>query len=514
MKKVKIGDVIKKLSQLPLYPFFIASYPVLVLLTTNLGQVNANAGLRALILSIFCVALLFLFLRWMYHNWHRAAFVSASLTLLFYAYGHIYDLVSTRWKIVNLATWMLAIWFLLAILVIVVATLPKIKLESATLTLNFISFGLLVFPTFQIFQWSLRKPVDLEKEPFLVTQELHIPQGQVPPDIYYIMPEDYGRADLLQSKFQIDVSPFMQDLKDMGFYIAECSQSNYAWSEFSLGSSLNMEYLQALNDAFNPDSTNQVPVWDAIRYSAVVHDLHKAGYKTVAFATGFAWSELDNSDVYISPSYVWSGLSDFEVLLLRTTLIRYLEGSHMLDLAQIDGQRYRERTKLVFNSMDKLAHMPGPKFVFAHIINPHEPFVFGPDGSSIDPALFVNKNGKYSLDKYVLGFQMQVPFMDQMLEKAIKTLITESSVPPIIILQTDTGPLYTYGSDHFKILNAYYLPGHTDMLYSDISPVNTFRVVFNAYFGTTYPLLEDVSYNSFIPHIYDFSEVPNPCTVR
>ena len=126
----------------------------------------------------------------------------------------------------------------------------------------------------------------------------------------------------------------------------------------------------------------------------------------------------------------------------------------------------------------------------------------------------MNEKGIYTLDKYVLGFQMQIPFINQMLEKSIKTLLAESAVPPIIILQTDTGPLYTSGSDHFKILNAYYLPGHTDMLYSDISPVNTFRVVFNAYFGTTYPLLEDVSYNSFIPHIYDFSEVPNPCTVR
>ncbi len=513
MKGAKIGSVIKKLSQLPFYPFFIASYPVLALLVVNLGQVNFSAGIRPLVLSIFGVAILFLFLQLIYRNWYRAAFVSASLAFLFFMYGHAYDLISAKWKIVNLAAWMLAFWLLLAILAVLVATFPKIKFESAAFTLNIISLGLLIFPTFQIIQWSLRKPVSAEKEPLLATQELHIPQGQVPPDIYYIMPEDYGRVDLLQSKFQIDVSQFMQDLKDMGFYVAECSQSNYMWSELSLGSSLNMEYLQNLDDIFEPDSTNQAPIWDAIRYSAVVNDLHKAGYKTVAFATGFAWSELDNSDIYISPS-LWSGITDFEVLLLRTTPIRYLEGSRMLDLEQIDGQRYRERTMLVFNSMEKLAHMPGPKFVFAHIINPHEPFVFGPDGSPIDPTPFVNEDGMYLFDKYVLGFQMQIPFINQMLEKSIKTLIAESAVPPIIILQTDTGPLYTTGSDHFKILNAYYLPGHTDKLYASISPVNTFRVIFDTYFGTNYPLLEDVSYNSFVPHIYDFSEVPNPCTIQ
>lgn len=514
MKRAKIGDVIKKLSHLPLYPFFVASYPILALLVVNLGQVNFSAGIRPLVLSILSVAILFLLLRLIYHNWHRTAFVSGSLALLFFTYGHVYELVSAKWKIINLAAWMLAFWLLLAILAILVATFPKIKFESAAFTLNVISLGLLIFPVFQIIQWSLRKPASPEKEPLLGTQDLHFPQGQIPPDIYYIMPEDYGRVDLLQSKFQIDVSQFMQDLKDMGFYVAECSQSNYMWSDLSLGSSLNIEYLQDLDDTFEPDSTSQGPIWDAIRYSAVVNDLHKVGYKTVAFATGFAWSELDNSDVYITPSVLWSGLTNFEVLLLRTTPIRYLEGSRVLDLEQIDGQRYRERTMLVFNSMEKLAHMPGPKFVFAHIINPHEPFVFGPDGSPIDPAPFVNEDDMYSFDKYILGFQMQIPFINRMLEKSIKTLIDDSAVPPIIILQTDTGPLYTSGSNHFKILNAYYLPGHTDMLYPGISPVNTFRVIFDTYFETDYPLLKDVSYNSFVPYIYDFSEVPNPCTVR
>ncbi len=514
MKRAKIGNVIKKLSQLALYPFFVASYPVLALLAFNLGQVNASAGIRPLVLSILGVAVLFLLLRLIYRNWHRAAFVSAGLVLLFYTYGHVYDLVSSRWNVIHLDVWMVASWLLLAILAVLAATSPRIRFRSATLTLNVITLGLLLFPIFQMIQWSPQKPAGLEKEPFLVTQELQVPQGQVPPDIYYIMPEDYGRVDMLQSKFHIDVSQFVHDLKDMGFYVAECSQSNYVWSNLSLGSSLNMEYLQNLDGGFKPDSTSQRPIRDAIRHSAVVRDLQEAGYKTVAFATGFAWSELDNADVYLSLSDIWFGLTDFELLLLHTTPARHLEGSRIFDLDRIDSGRYRERTMLVFNSMEKLARMPGPKFVFAHIINPHEPFVFGPDGSPIDPEPFMNERGKYPLDKYILGFQMQIPFVNRMLAQSIKTLINEFESPPIIILQTDTGPLYTYGSDHFKILNAYYLPDHTDALYPGISPVNTFRLIFNTYFGTNYPLLEDISYKSSIPHIYDFSEVPNPCTVR
>lgn len=59
------------------------------------------------------------------------------------------------------------------------------------------------------------------------------------------------------------------------------------------------------------------------------------------------------------------------------------------------------------------------------------------------------------------------------------------------------------------ILNAYYLPGADPAsLYAAISPVNTFRVIFNQYFGGNYPMLEDVSYYSTYQAPYNFTIVP------
>jgi len=41
-------------------------------------------------------------------------------------------------------------------------------------------------------------------------------------------------------------------------------------------------------------------------------------------------------------------------------------------------------------------------------------------------------------------------------------------------------------------LNAVYFPDHDyRMLYPQMSPVNTFRIVFNHYFGQNLPLLKD-----------------------
>ena len=59
-----------------------------------------------------------------------------------------------------------------------------------------------------------------------------------------------------------------------------------------------------------------------------------------------------------------------------------------------------------------------------------------------------------------------------------------------------------------SILNAYYMPqGKTDLLYPAITPVNSFRVIFNTYFGTNYRLLPDQTYYSPLVNPYDFIDI-------
>ncbi|MEM3434373.1 MAG: hypothetical protein QXI12_04915 [Candidatus Methanomethyliaceae archaeon] len=65
--------------------------------------------------------------------------------------------------------------------------------------------------------------------------------------------------------------------------------------------------------------------------------------------------------------------------------------------------------------------------------------------------------------------------------------------------------------DVFPILNAYYLPGHCKVLLRDtISPVNTFRVIFNYYFGQDFDILEDDTYLGHPGKPYDFIKVEQP----
>jgi len=128
------------------------------------------------------------------------------------------------------------------------------------------------------------------------------------------------------------------------------------------------------------------------------------------------------------------------------------------------------------------------------------------------PPLSILKNSQYNISSRE-NYLEQLIFTNSKLEEIIDSLLEKSPIPPIIILQADHGPgpywydsskdsnmLYgEYSKDEFKertrILNAYYFPaGGDQVLYDTISPVNTFRVLFNYYFHTDFKVLEDRNY--------------------
>ena len=494
------------------YFIAFAAYPVLTLLSYNISQVRYTAGIRPLIISVAGAVLLFLLFRLIYKNWHRAAFATSMFTVLFYTYGQVFDQIQKKWKVPALPIWLGVLWLILLVLALVWAGWQKAQFQGAALTLNIISLGLVLYAGGMVIsKVPTGKQSNKPADPHAPLQSLQIPSGQTPPDIYYIILNSYGRSDLLKSNLHYDNSAFISNLEKLGFYVADCSQSNYPRTDVSLGSSLNMDYLQNLNDKFVPKNEDRSQLWQSILHSTVSYELENAGYKTVAFASGFAFTEMTTSNVYLSPSPFWSAMTEFEILLIRTTPLRNLEDVGLLNLEKVDGQRYRDRTELDLNSMEMLAHMAGPKFVFIHMVIPHPLFVFAPDGSSTDPSQFMDANGIYSQEHYYKGYLNQAAFIDGQIEKAMQILLTDSPNPPIIIVQGDHGPWMQSGSDQFKILNAYYLPGHNSVLYSSISPVNTFRLIFNTYLGADYPLLKDISYDSPVPYVFNLSPDINPC---
>lgn len=271
----------------------------------------------------------------------------------------------------------------------------------------------------------------------------------------------------------------------MGFYIAEESRTRYKMTEQSLASSLNMCYTEKGDKFYAMTRDNQV-----------VGILGKAGYKIITFPANDN-SLFTKSDLVFNFSEEKKStlINDFYMTLLKTTMLKILYEWYINE--KYYSYYYRKKTLYIFEKLETMPQLKGPKFVYAHIVCPHWPFVFDRDGGPVDPRHFTDlKNKKYYLDQYI--------FINKKVKHLVNVLINQSSSPPVIVVQSDHGPRgfgpgggyyqLDVGDEWTRIFNGYYLPGKDHQgLYPSISPFNTFRLIFNLYFNADYPMLKDRS---------------------
>jgi hypothetical protein len=497
---------------IPWYPFVLAAYPVLTLLSANIQQVEISAALRPLVISLAGSIFLFLLLRLLMRDWRRAAFSSTVLIILFFAYGHVYNALKTA-SVLGFALGrhrlLLFVWLLLVVLGILAGASKHISLHEQSASFNVMALVLVAFPFYVILMHVfLERRVAVQRDEPL--QSLVVSAGQDLPDVYYIILDSYTRSDVLKNTYNYDNSEFLENLREMGFYVADCSASNYMWTRLSVSSALNMQYLQDI-PAYAAADDKDVISEELLKHSLLRRTLESAGYRMVAFATGFPFNEVTDADVYLEPPSLMENTREFEALVMQTTLLRVLQDFGLIYINQTVTARYRDRTLFALAEFDDLARMGGPKFVYVHLIPPHPPFVFGPHGEYRDPFEFVIAEDAYTSDTYSQGYQDQVTFVSNEITKSLRDLIEGSPIPPVIVIQGDHGPWKQVGENRVSIFNAYYMPGHEDALYPEISPINSFRIVLDEYFNAEYELLPDVSYESPYSDLYQFSAIPTSC---
>jgi len=502
MKKVDMSPAKKPARKVAggvhFYPILFGLYPVLALTAYNISQIDLFLAYRSIIFSAVLALVLFGLLRLMLRDWGWAAVLATILLVLFFSYGHVYALIE-KTKILGVDIgrhrYLLSAWAVLVGLGLWLSTRKRINPAAFTPALNIVSALLLVFPLYRIIQ------VQIENRPrFPVAENGAQPADGVRPDIYYIILDAYGRADVLQEVFGQDNSSFVQALTDRGFYVAGCSQSNYTYTLQSLGSSLNLDYIDESSAA------DDNSFYKFIQRNVTRQFLESQGYTTVAFETGFRWTQWEDADIYITYGPSFTALNGFELMFLETTLVRPAIDQAIASQAPTTYESIHYQR--IMYELHTLKNLPGlassPKFVFAHLVVPHPPDVFGPNGEfSPQPG---DETGR------IPAYRNAVRFINGEIIQVVDAILANSETPPVIVIQGDHGPfLYSTPHEDMKILNAYYLPGHLDLLYPTVSPVNTFRIIFDTYFGQHYPILEDASWFSPPEDRWNYESVPTGC---
>lgn len=517
-----------------LYPFLLGAYPVLALLAYNLGQIIGPIyAIRPLLFALVLAGLFLFIFRLVLKDWSRSALAATLTLMLFFLYGHVDNLIS-HVQIAGIEIdrnrYLIILWVIfLAAGIWLIA--KKIKSPQAwTLPLNSISLALVGFFLIQVAYFEIRS-LNLLRQAQLagsdsVASQLHPPAGKTLPDIYYIVPEDYTRSDGLKQSYSYDNSTFLTALQQKGFYIVNCSLSNYVFSNMSIAAAFNMQYLDKLGSKFLPPNTNQDDLNPYLQSNAVRQTLKDLGYKFISFQSGYGPTEFQDADVYLSPQtdfqnlQLFGGLTPFEALFFQTTVLDVFYNIHLipshLENSLFSAAYLLDRNRILYelNKLPEVASsIPGPKFVFVHMLGPHNPFVFGPNGEILQrnyPFTLNDDREAENINDYTAGYTGEITYLDTRMLDDVSKILANSSTPPIIIIQSDTGSTRIAEWVNTNMAAIYFPGAGKQNLYPSLSQVNTFRVVFNTYFGGHLDLLNDQTCNSDAQDPYQCTPKPEP----
>jgi hypothetical protein len=484
---------------LVIHPFAFAIFPVLFLYSHNVHEILLKWTVVPAAIVLISTFLLFVVLSYLCRSKDKAGLLVSLLLVYFFAYGHFVGTIRNLaggWKEAH--SWPLPVWTVVFVIFSYLSIRIR-RLADITKILNVIAICLVVFPLINIVRFEtqvagLREGASMElAEEFSTVSKV----GGIGPNIYYIILDTYVGNDVLKETFEYDNSWFIGQLGERGFFVAGQSRSNYANTILSLSSSMNYDYLDEFVEHIGAGSTDMRLLRKLLRNNRVFRFLKRYGYSTVTFPTGYQLTELKNVDFYMFGGLLL--LDDFSSELIYNTPVAALV--QLFTNQSFKDVLHRRRILYSFDHLADTVKMEPPIFVFAHVVCPHEPFIFDKDGNSIS---LVKKFGDYSSKEAYVG---QIKYVNKRVIEVVDNLLANSAQRPIIILQADHGMRWRLDrkqperntpqiyKECFSILNAYYLPDcDYSQFYDSISPVNTFRVIFNHYFGTEFELLKDGSY--------------------
>ena len=442
-----------------------------------------------MLFSVLGVLLAWLLFAPLMKNVTKAALATTLLVFLFFFYGRIYDLLDGWGVYVPGHHHLLPGLLLVSGYCIYFVRRAKRDFKHTTMILNVAAVALILLNLFNILIYQIGKPrlaiADASQRQGGQAVGTSSALNKQMPDIYYIILDEYANPDTMARYYDYDSHELASNLIAKGFIVTPQSKTWASETFRSIASSLNMEYI----DDAEPDEA----VLAKLENSQVASYLRTRGYKFVYFGSWFdQFKGYKVAADYPYNFYESSGgglvAAEFPYTLWKTTMLipfyGYFAASHF-------DTYYRSSLIDTLELMKKMPDVQSPKFVFAHIVSPHEPFVFGRSGEFIYPSNWYNwKDRRFYLGQYI--------FISGQIKDVVNTLLKKSSTPPIIIIQSDHGirPIHPDveidDTEWQKIFNAYYLPGGgNELLYDHISPVNSFRIIFNHYFGANYELLED-----------------------
>jgi hypothetical protein len=325
----------------------------------------------------------------------------------------------------------------------------------------------------------------------------------VAPDIYLVMADGYPRADVIE-RVQGFRDPLPARLGGLGFEVGESNGSNYVLTPYTLMSMFHMRHVPDIAEmepvlrgeapfhATNRRVVNRNPTFELLR---------RRGYEIVTVAPPWEDVALREADIYLDSG----GLNEFEVSLVQRSALGALLRAIAPDLLFEDQ---RARVRFALDQLERLSEQPSerPRLVFVHLVVPHMPAIFGPDGEPVrtpyEQFFWVDSPVQRGMtrDEYRELARGQIRYTGQLLGEAMERLVA-SDPEAVVVLFGDHGSGVGMdwsdvpGSDlgeRFANLFAARTPGRSGVFDVDGTLVNVFPGLLGSYFGVDVPRQPDL----------------------
>jgi len=328
------------------------------------------------------------------------------------------------------------------------------------------------------------------------------------PDIYFIVFDAYSSSRCLKRNFGFDNSLVDSFLEKEGFFVSRESKSNYALTPLSIASTFNLNYLRPDLKGKTADGKLTVQALTTVSASELPVILKKEGYDI----RNYSVFNLKNYPVYnaerlahfrddIIPLQTFAGRINRDIGWKIAEFIPFWTTASAD--AQFEFDRKMRIENYITGNLEKLEATikeknGGPKFVYTHLILPHDPYYFDEKGN-YNPHLLIDR---LRPELYI----HQLIYTNSVMKRIVHELMADTSRKKIIIIEGDHGyreyPHRSQMPEIFCNLNAYYFPDKDyHPLYDSISPVNSFRVILNKYFHKNLSLLPDRCIYVRAPHL-------------
>jgi hypothetical protein len=476
------------------HPVLFAIYPILFLWSQNVGEVGPDE-IGDVLGATFVAGMAAMVVAWLaFQDRARGALVVTPVILVVLLYGHVARLG------VTVQAEQAGIVAILALALVAALKLPGRWVGRLDAGLRVVAVTLIAISLVTIL------PTEIEEA---TTPRTIIAAGKTLPsqttaqkrDVYWLIFDRYGSDRSFMTGYHVQ-NPLTPWLRDHGFDVLADSHANYVGTALSLSTTLNMTPLDKLTRGVPESSNSYQPVYRALQESLTVRQFQALGYRYLHLGS---WWNPTRTDAAADRNYNADGVSDFTSAVVESSLIPVLSEAFIPDeLPPTESVKHLKHNTYALDKLDALPRESGPKFVMAHILLPHPPYIFDRDGTYLvsPEAAGISQTE---------GWHRQLDYTNSRIQAFLSELLARpESQQPIIIIQADEGPWPdAYGRDKygfnwstatenqlemkFGIMNAWYVPGGTDGLglSQRQTAINTFPTLFDRYFGLDYPRLPD-----------------------